>query len=217
MYPVTIVDNFFEDPDAIVELTDAMRFYPPETGNWPGSRTKQLHVENERLFNYVGEKIHLLFHDTAPEYWKLQAHFQKIAPFHEQKWNKKNRGWIHQDIDTHFGGIIYLTKDPEPDTGTSVYRTKDGYSLQTKDEISVKEKLYLGTLDKTQEEYDEIYDRVHNQYIETVKVENVYNRLVMFSGQTHHGVQTFGTKERLTLNFFGIDMTGKLPPLMRTR
>ena len=215
MYPITIVDNFFEDPDAIVETANSMRFYPPETGNWPGSRTKQLYIENERLFNYVGEKIHNLFHDTSPEYWKLQAHFQRISPFHQEKWNRKNRGWIHQDIDTHFGGIIYLTKDPEPDTGTSVYKLKNGYGTQTKEEIAVKEQLYLDTLSLTDEEYDTVYDTVHDQYVETVKVENVYNRLVLFNGKTHHGVKTFGTKDRLTLNFFGMEMTGKLPPLMR--
>jgi len=80
-YPVTIVDDFFDDPDEIVKLAEELKWYPPETGNWPGLRTKQLHLENERLFNYIGEKIQHLFHDTIPDYWELQAHFQKIEPF----------------------------------------------------------------------------------------------------------------------------------------
>ena len=80
-YPVTIVDDFFDDPDEIVELAESLKWYPPETGNWPGLRTKQLHLENERLFNYIGEKIHHIFHDTIPTYWELQAHFQKINLF----------------------------------------------------------------------------------------------------------------------------------------
>ena len=147
----------------------------------------------------------------------MQAHFQKIQPFTDDKWDKKNRGWIHQDIDTWFGGIVYLTKDPEPDTGTSIYKAKNGYTLQYRDEIGLKEKLYLGDQIDT-ELYDEVWDRVHDQYVETVKVENVYNRFVMFNGLTHHGVKTFGTKERLTLNFFGVNFQNdKLPPLLRAR
>ena len=51
-------------------------------------------------------------------------------PFCEDKYDNKNRGWIHQDIDTWFGGIVYLTKNPEPDTGTSVYKVKKGFSFQ---------------------------------------------------------------------------------------
>ena len=129
-YPITIVDDFFEDPDAIVKMANELKYYPPDTGNWPGMRTKQLHVVEDRFFQYFGEKIMLLFHDNTPEYWKLQSHFQKILPFHEDQYDKLNRGWIHQDLDTYFGGIVYLTKDPEPDTGTSIYKTTTGFAMQ---------------------------------------------------------------------------------------
>ena len=43
-YPITIVDDFFDDPDEIVELAEALNWYQPDTGNWPGKRTKQLHL-----------------------------------------------------------------------------------------------------------------------------------------------------------------------------
>ena len=215
-YPITIVDDFFEDPDAIVEMATTYKYYPPETGNWPGVRTKQLHVIDERFFHYFGEKLHLIFHDVTPEYWNMQTHFQKIQPFHKDQYDRKNRGWVHQDIDTFFGGIVYLTKDPEPDTGTSIYSAKKGYALQFKDEIKMKEDLYVGK-DIDDAQYYEAWDRAHEQYVETVSVKNVYNRFVMFNNKTHHGVQTFGTKERLTLNFFGMAMSGKIPPMLRSR
>tara|TARA_B100001248_G_C27216195_1_gene378165 strand:- start:40 stop:693 length:654 start_codon:yes stop_codon:yes gene_type:complete len=215
-YPITIVDNFFEDPDAIVEMAMGMKYYNPNTGNWPGTRTKQLHVEDDRFFNYLGNRIHGLFFEKTPEYWNLQCHFQLIKPFCEDKYNKKNRGWIHQDHDSWFGGIVYLTKDPEPDTGTSIYETKAGWSFQVKQEIMMKEALYRSEpIDE--KEYEEAYDRVHSQYEETVKIKNVYNRFVLFPGTTHHGVQTYGTKDRLTLNFFGMGQYGSLNPLMRMR
>ena len=214
-YPVTIVDDFFSDPDAIVEMAESMNFYNPNTGNWPGTRTKQIYVENETFFNYLGVKIYSLFYDSTPDFWNLQAHFQKIMPFCEDKYDKKNRGWIHQD-DTWFGGIVYLSKNPEPDTGTSIYKAKNGYSYQFDKTIKLKERLYKNEI-VDNIEYEVEFDTMNDQFVETVKVENVYNRLVMFSGNTYHGVQTFGTTPRLTLNFFGMDQAGKMPPLARMK
>ena len=215
-YPITIVDDFFEDPDGIVEMAESMKYYTPNTGNWPGTRTKNLHIEDKRFFNYFGQKLHLLFYETAPEYWNLQCHFQLIDPFCEDKYSKKNRGWIHKDIDTWFGGIVYLQKDPEPDTGTSAYRVKRGFSHQFADEINIKEMQYRSE-NVDDAEYDKAYDAMRNQFEETVSIANVYNRFVLFNNVTHHGVQTFGSKPRLTLNFFGMGQYGSLNPLMRMR
>ena len=59
---------------------------------------------------------------------------------------------------------------------------------------------------------------MQEQYTETVTIENVYNRLVVFNNKTHHRVKTYGKNlQRLTLNFFGIDFSGKRPPLQRAR
>ena len=215
-YPITIVDDFFEDPDGVVELANELSYYNPNTGNWPGTRTKNLHVENPRFFNYFGNKIHLLHHDETPQYWNLQCHFQLINPFCDDKHSKKNRGWIHQDIDTWFGGIVYLNPDPEPDTGTSLYKVKKGFSFQQQAEIDYKEALYRSE-EVNDLEYEKAYDSMRNQFEETASIANVYNRFVMFNNKTHHGVQTFGSKPRLTLNFFGMGMYGSIPPLVRSR
>ena len=53
----------------MISLMNQMKFkwYPPDTGNWPGLRTKQLHLKMKSLFNYIGEKIHHIFHDTIPD------------------------------------------------------------------------------------------------------------------------------------------------------
>ena len=216
-FPITIVDNFFEDPDSIVEMAESMAMFPPSSGNWLGFRTRSLHTENNRFFNYFGGKLFNLHFDKTPERWELTCHFQKIEPLTKDKYDKRNCGWVHQDIDTWFGGVVYLNKNPEPDTGTSIYQVKNGFSFQYKEETGVKEKLYLNKpIDVNH--YNECYDKVHDQYIETVKVENVYNRLVMFNSLTHHGAKTFGTKPRLTLNFFGVNFSTDnqvLPPLLR--
>ena len=108
-----------------------------------------------------------------------------------------------------------MSKDPEPDTGTTAYRVKRGYSHQFADELDKKENLYRS--EHTDDaEYEKAYDSMRNQFEETVSIANVYNRFVLFNNVTHHGVQTFGSKPRLTLNFFGMGQTGKLPPLLRS-
>ena len=215
-YPVTVVDDFFTDPDAIVEIAEGMSFYNPNTGNWPGTRTKQLYVDNAPFFNYFGARLFSLFHDRVPEYWRLQSHFQKVMPFCKDKYGKKNRGWVHQDENCFFGGIVYLTKNPEPDTGTSIYKAKDGYSFQFNETLRMKEKLYK-SMEVNDNEYEIEFDKMSDQYVETAKIENVYNRLVLFNNTTHHGVNTFGSTPRLTLNFFGIDQAGSIPPLVRMK
>ena len=87
---------------------------------------------------------------------------------------------------------------------------------QYEEELQMKMKLYRNE-SISEEEYEKAFDAMADQYVETVTVENVYNRLVLFNNKTHHGVKTFGTKPRLTLNFFGIDFSGKRPPFVRTR
>ena len=80
----------------------------------------------------------------------------------------------------------------------------------------MKERLYKSEIVEDNE-YEQAYHAMRDQYEETVSVTNVYNRFVLFNGTTHHGVQIFGTTPRLTLNFFGMGQYGELPPLLRAR
>ena len=214
-YPVTVIDNFFEEPDAIVELADSVEYTQTPTGNYPGKRSKPLQEINERLFMYLGRKIYTIFQVKEPEYWEIKVTFQKIKSFYPQdQYNLLNKGWIHTDNTPYFGGVIYLDKNPEPDTGTSIYKLKKGYTFQFQDELMEKQALYTEK-EINIENYNKYLTNIYEMYEETVRVSNVYNRFVLFDGNNHHGAQTYGTKERLTLNFFGTDMQGYKPPLMR--
>ena len=214
MYPnYTIIDNFLDDPDAVVELSKQLKWNPSD-GRWPGERTDGLHKDYNDFFNYFCSKIYHIFYESEPKTWNTSLNFQRTQPFHSDQYDKKNRGWIHTDVKCLFGGIIYLNKNPEPDTGTSMYRQKNGYSYCK--EMKWKEKLYRNKLTPEEDEqYYDSFDSQNDQYIETVKVENVYNRLVFIDARTPHGVPTYGTKERLTLCFFGHDMSGKIAPMIR--
>lgn len=215
MFPTVILDDFFPDPDKVVDFASQQKFHPTPDGTWPGSRTDPLHVLNHNLYHFVAEKITGLFFDRFGGQYFMDMRFQKITPFCEDQHSIRNRGWIHRDKDVHFGGIIFLNKHPDEDTGTSLYKEKNGYSFDSPFYNVAKQKHYLNT-DVSDEEYNKNFEDVNSQYTETVRVKNVYNRMLLFNNKEWHGVQTFGkTQDRLTISFFCLGTGGVIPPLYR--
>ena len=201
-YPLIIKDNFFSDPDAIVNIINHVD-YSLSSNNYPGVRTKSLDEINPKLYEHIFQKIFLLLHDQLPLRFEsnLKVGFHKIKPFVEgDKWDKKNRGWVHKD-GCLFGGVIYLDKNPDKDAGTSIYKSKDGFDVQTQENIDAKELFYSGQLIDDGHYYN-AYDRVRNQYEEILRIPNLYNRLVLIPGDQPHSMTTIGDKERNTLVFF---------------
>jgi hypothetical protein len=217
MYPVTIVDNFFEEPDEIVKLSQQYEFKKTD-GRWPGYRTELFPHINPDLNQYVTDKIIRLFYTGGVDF-RLLGSFQKCPAMHEDQYHPKNRGWIHRDGPFQFGGIIYLGKNPEPDTGTSIYRIKNGYAPNDPSLNAVKHRHLMGE-DVTDEEYLQAFNKWHDNFEESVKVENVYNRMLLFNNQTYHAIKTYGTmsaeEPRLTIAFFGAFQSWEFhPPLLR--
>ena len=203
-YPLIIKDDFFSDPDSIARIIEEVDYLCSER-QYPGVRTEPLYKINLKLHVYIAHKLFLLFHDTTPEYYQMDMRFQKIKPFVEgDKWDKKNLGWIHTD-NCLFGGVIYLDKNPDKDAGTSIYKSKDGFPMQSHESLDEKELLHSGELIQLKlddRKYYDGYDRLRNQYEETLRISNVYNRLVMIPGDQHHAMTTTGDKERNTIVFF---------------
>ena len=212
MYPISIVDNFFEDPDSVANLSKNLKYLPSADGTWPGVRSDNLHLIDWRLFDSVCRKISHIFYSNC-ESWTYQISFQRVMPFSENQYDKKNCGWVHKDR-TNFGGVIFLTREPDDDTGVTIYKSKNGGYAITQEEEKIKNMHFFGNpIDD--DEYNKAYNSYHDQFEETVKVKNVYNRLVLFNSTSLHAVQTYGTKERLTMAFFNNYIQNKLPPLYR--
>ena len=88
-YPLIIKDNFFSDPDAIVNIINHVD-YSLSSNNYPGVRTKSLDEINPKLYEHIFQKIFLLLHDQLPLRFDAKIGFQKIKPFVEgDKWDKK--------------------------------------------------------------------------------------------------------------------------------
>ena len=200
IYPVTVVDNFLAEPDAVRKYALSLT-YSNEHYNYPGVRTPAIADLDMTLFSTLGESIVSLFTSHFPNY-NMDCFFQKITPdFDKDKWEITNRGWIHRDSKHLFGGVIYLNPDPDPDAGTSIYKSTTGMNRMNEEHVFAKVNWFNGTL-KDKKYYAKVYNDFHKQYVETVTVKNVYNRLILFDCTTFHGVPTHGTKERLTLPFF---------------
>lgn len=211
MFPVTVIDNFFPDPDKVVEMASNLKFYKTNEGQWPGERTQELSHLNQDFFLSTALKILGTFYESSVESIDMSMTFQKIKPFEESR----NQGWIHRDNGMQLGGLIYLNQSPEPDTGTNIYEETRGYSLVDREVNETKIKHYLGHK-VSDEEYESSYNKMRSQFTETIKVENRYNRLLLFDGMTYHGVNTFGKDtERLTLVFFLKSLFAPIQPLCR--
>ena len=210
-YPLIIKDDFFSDPDAIVKESKRIREYALDQYQYPGVRTKPLNLSNPKLFAYIAQKIFHLFHDKTPDVYTMTMAFQKINPYiKDDKWDRKNRGWVHKDYRL-FGGLIYMDKNPDKDSGTGMYKSKDGYDVIPNEILSYKELLYSGKLTDDRQYY-QAYDMMINQYEETLRIPNVYNRLVLIPGDQPHAMTTIGDKERNTIVFFCTDAVGVYPP-----
>ena len=209
-YPLVIKDNFFPDPDSIVKLSKKI-VYCVNQKIYPGSRSQCLSEIDTKLYLYIGSEIFSLLHDTLPTYYNMKIAFHKTSPIVKgDKWDKKNLGWVHKDA-CLFGGVIYMDKNPDKDAGTGIYKPINGVDVQTKESMDAKELFYSGKPIDDKHYYDS-YDSVRNQYEETLRIPNVYNRLVLIPGDQMHMMTTIGEKERNHIVFFCNEATGICPP-----
>ena len=107
MIPSIIVDNFFEEPDKVVEFANSLEHNVLQN-NYPGARTERLSDEFSDKF---AEKVFSNFPFTVNSY-DLHLSFHKIP-------DKFHSGFVHVDTPNQLTVIVYLNE--EDNTGTSLY------------------------------------------------------------------------------------------------
>ncbi len=195
-FPVTVVDDFFDDPDYVREFALSQDYFIDEEGNWPGKRTKPLHEIDSNFFNSVINKLLSLFYDfsSTQVQWNAAAHFQLIDESYEE-------GWVHLDKSLA-SAIVYLSKDIKG-SGTTIYRPLNPLSCTIKNnahKINNFKNCSLG------EDIGFLRKENNEQFRPTVYVESEYNRLFMFDGHMYHSANDFfgndKNSSRLTLICF---------------
>lgn len=199
LYPVTVINDFYDHPDAIRKFALAQQYtYCHELKDidyvFPGSRTKDLFELNPGLHEQVCKKLVSVFH--LPEHdvmrWAISTSFQIVG-------KEYGSGLIHQDQNTIFAGVLYLTPDAPLDSGTSLFRKNKSYN-----EASYKKGI--ANNDERFRKKQPIDFGYHKMFDEVVRVNNVYNTLILFEGDIHHCANNFfGTNNensRLAQIFF---------------
>jgi hypothetical protein len=179
-----IVDNFYKNPDDIRKFALSLE-YNYHKDYHKGKRT-------DRPYRFDG----------------LKEQFEKLMGNKIKNWEQYGTNGVFQTcvagdqlvyhIDQQqYAGIIFLTPDAPPETGTTLYRSKHTKKTKVgKDEHDIVFKN--GFLDSTEFDVVDV-------------VGNVYNRLILFdSQQIHSATEYFGnnlTNGRLfQLFFFDLDI-----------
>ena len=207
-FPTTIIDGFFDDPDAVREFALKQEFKDSENDGyiWPGKRSKLLHEICPNFFQTFVNKMLSAFYDlNSTEYkWEATACFQIV--------NKEYQyGWVHKDKDV-FTGIVYLSKNYE-NSGTTLYEAKNPIEAAIKHHDKKQESFR----DLTALENNRVYrEENNNQFIPSITVEGKYNRLVLFDSHLYHSANNF-SDDRLTLIVFvkNIFILNSLHPIQR--
>lgn len=217
LFPTICVDNFLDNVEEVLKLAESLDYHSSILGKWPGKRTESINLYSEKLFNYILSDVFGLFYNYDFEIlkWNAEMYFQKTKPY-----DISNKGWIHNDIPSLFSGVIYLTKDNDPNSGTSIFSCLDESKYLNCDfEMNLKKKLYIND-EVDVDQYHKVKESYEKNFVETIRYDNVFNRLVAYdAGQFHRANSFNGSKdnERLTLVFFVNKLNCQTVPLKRNK
>lgn len=198
LLPVTVVDDFFDNPDYIRDQALDLSFTKGYSA--PGTRA----VCPENITKVVAKKVFSLLLDMNKHIveGQLDIYFQITTKEFEH-------GWVHSDVNNkyYFAGVIYLTPNAPLSGGTSIYKpiNKDLNFDLFNNLQKIKNNFYTGKTDNL-EQFKEAREKNNSLFYKTIEVSNIYNRLLMYPVTEFHSENIlFGeTKEdaRLTLVFF---------------
>jgi Family of unknown function (DUF6445) len=200
LYPVTVIENFYENPDAIRKFALKQKYkfcheIKDISYTFPGCRTSDISNLSKELYDKICTKLVSVFHNSEHDFmrWQIATSFQSVAEDYGQ-------GVIHTDHNTIFAAVLYLTPDAPLNSGTSLFKRNKTFD----------EKQYLSALDDNDEKFKagkiKMDTSYHSMFDEIVRVNNVYNTLIVYEGRHYHAANQFFGKtmqnSRLAQVFF---------------
>lgn len=185
LYPVTVVDNFYENPDEIRKFALAQEYKfchekPDIKHVYPGSRTKDLFDLDTKLHEKICKKLVSVFHNSEHDYmrWGISTSFQSVT-------EEFGEGVIHTDTNTVFAAVLYLTPNAPLNSGTSLFKRNHSFDQEK----------YTRALEENDEKFKAgkqvMSTDYHSMFDEIVRVNNVYNTLILYEGDMHHAANKF--------------------------
>ncbi len=212
---IKVLDNFYTNPEKIVQLLDGDY---PIMGCGTGSRSIGLEELSPQLYkdfcNAIysihgidGSKVHMFS-------FFMEHSYNPIEIF--------NYGWMHIDgknpdacrmiVDEYkllVCGQIFLTKNPDPETGVTIASLKQNVNWSRQELIDKtindytipKEDYLAGKI--SLEDYERIHKEYHSNFDPTCDIKNVFNRMVSWrAGSLHGSKMTNKMPKRLNQYFF---------------
>ena len=219
-FPITIQDNFFQEPRKLIEYFKSLPFTVNES-NYPGIRTDCLSRINYDLYDSICLKALSFFQqvtglnvDDDEILYNCNLTVQKIP-------SNYGEGWIHRDYPAQYTFLIYLNEDYPIDGGTSFYRVKDEHKHKAIDKaipgiLDRKEYAYKLETNERIKEVEKDRNANNRLYEKTAEVGNIFNRFIMFDADTPHAQNNMDhDQERLTLVGF-LNFTNAISPTRRS-
>jgi hypothetical protein len=177
--------NFFDDPDWVRQFALGLKYYHmddhPMGGNYPGFRSDVINWIDEGVFNMFAAKVYEALGLKPDHPAHIEAFFQYCRKIDQPP------EWVHRDklyFNPNVVGLIYLHPNAPSNTGTRLFKLKEGA-----------------------EEVDVYSDSPYRDDYDVLKTfENEYNKIAMYSPMTYHdSLDCFGTNiydSRLFIVFF---------------
>lgn len=202
-FPITVVDDFFDYPDQVLELAKSVEYKEPDFSNYPGVISKnKIHEIDRGLFQWSMEKIISLYWDLkfVSINWDVSMDFMKVEP-HADKDSILNKGVIHFDSEqVSAAGIVYLGEACR-DSGTSFYKKKKEHQFYTlTDSYLNSVRQYHAGVDVPN--IEQIFQDHYDVFEETARVQHQHNRMCLYSPEIWHAPTTYGDSTRYTMRFF---------------
>ncbi len=177
-----IIDNFYNNPMETRHHILKQEF--KIRGNYPGQRT--LSFATEEIKNMIQKWVYP-FGGKITQFPLEKTENNYNGAF--QYTTSRDRSWFHVDSWNNWAGVLYLTPDAPVNSGTGLYRYKDGTRFDHEQKIR-------GNTDEINKHTQDV-----TQWELVDKVGNIFNRLVIFNANSFH----------MSMDYFGHDKhTGRL-------
>lgn len=229
MNDIIVIDDFYPDPDSVVNYALSQKFGHNENANWPGKRPKKLDNNSDFFLSFSN----LLKNKTNVDVsnYDLETSFHKTYIFSPFKNSPLNSGFVHTDLYKEYfidgkktsAGVVFLNKKPIKSSGTSFYKLKN-YTNNISDPSTnkkfadlrgeydyyfdvYKNMLYSSYIPKPNHAIDiiKIKDKFDDLFEKIHEIDNVYNRLILYNSNYFHSASNLFCNNfdpRLTQVFF---------------
>jgi hypothetical protein len=195
-------NNFFVDPDAVLELADSLE-YTVTSKSFPGVRTENIAtLNNSMCLNFANSFIESLVTQIYKDIvsMTIDIRFHRY-PLYSQTINDPfNQGWVHIDHEL-LAGVCYLNKEiVNFSAGTSFYTPK---TSNIPNVATIRED-FNKNLPVDQTMYADAVTLHNSLFEKTLTVGNMYNRLVTYDSKIFHKPDNFfigNAESRTTLLF----------------